>query len=417
MSLPARTIRWPLNLQSSGPRLSSVSPDTEIHASFDGVPRKIGSDWVHLQGYLWDFDIDVDSDGTPSSDLEGERVYGQAITELSQHILGGKREIFGGEAVDGRVLRFLAGMREGVTNYGLDDPSDNGADSEADIFGGTTQLMYMFSRAPGDLKGGERDGCIPMVFVDESDELIWKVPGDGAGPLGAESGVDLQDPVLNHLRLYALLRLEPRPIIGPEHRIRYRQQSSTAHRIDPILPERRRRVAEYVGLRQREEDTEALTWANSGNWTVLFPRLGNFSLYGRELSAGDVKEAWTPAERLNARSIGRSQASGVGGQDMAVVDGHMPFIWAGGGAKRADYGRTPVHWSTTSLGQSRDTGDGQPRELTSEYYSHDEANVREMEKRLGLSAGRLDELIDTVRVTSLDASLIPRLVDVPAQIG
>ena len=357
--------------------------------------------YVHVAGLLARIVADVDSDGAPAADLAAERVLA-SFANFRWGALSGKIPLFEGGDIDARVARFLeVAVRNGVAFPVLD--GDAGNASAADIFPDTFGLVIRFPHGGAARAGGARaDGVIFRGLFQDllgADAFRYDVLAEAnAASIGAVAGVTLNS--FARVTWYALLYADPYPILDAVPRLRYATTNDLDDEIMPIDSSTRAHAVEYIGARQREEDTEALTFASAGDLTL---RHGAYT----------VQTARSMAQ-MSDMDQGRAAMSGLpidaGGAVIdaryAPVTGHLPFAWSWPRSDRDHWPRAPLAYTLSSAGASRTS----IRLLRSELHTWTDDQIATAARELGVPADRLSELRERVRTVQIDPNLVPRRI-------
>jgi len=369
---------------------------TTARVKLDAVPYKTPDGrFVNIEKLLFVIGVDVDTDGTPSADIEAERILA-SFTNMELAMLGGTHILYpGGTAMDLRVPHFLHVIREQRAVPAM--PSDAGATSGADVF--SAQFIVPVGFAGGGDREGftRRDALIPRHFfmeTDGADSLTFDIPAEAAaGTIGAVSGVTLQS--VDQLRVYAVVRYTKHPIVDALPAVRYKSTSLLSQIEQPIAKTSSAHFTEYCGLRQLATDTEALTFASAGALSIAFG--------AHKLHVAQTISRMTDMLRAKVNLSRPSLAD-----RFAPITGHLPFVWGGGVVNRDGMGRTPVEWELATLGASRTS----VRVLKSECHTWADEHIARGAEALGVPQDRLRSLRERVRTVDIDPELLPRRVKI-----
>lgn len=362
--------------------------------TFENVPTMRGKLWTHIRRILVSFTADVDSASAANDPVASERVLAQ-IANMRMHMLGGAVELLPGGDCDLRVPTFLQkAIRDQRAFPAL--PSDALDASAADVYSSDTFRATFGFGAAQDRAGMRRDGALLRAFFTDllgQDSLSFDIlSASAAASVGAVSDVTFNS--LGALKVYAEVSYDPHPILDALPRLSYFETSDQQRRIHPIDGAAREHRSEYVGFRQREEDTEALTFANFGDLTL---RHGDFT----RMAAKPI------AEIVDAMAgFGTNLSRATLANRYLPVTGHLPLLWDGPVANRDQFGRSPLYYDTTSLGSSRT----KVRILQSELTSWPDTPLARAAKALDVAPDRLKALRERVRTVEIDPEILPRRI-------
>ncbi len=377
---------------------------TDRQATFETVPSRINGRWNHLESIVVVAEMDVDSDGTPTADLAAERLLA-SISNLRLSMLRGAHVLLPGGDVDLRVPHFLKAMRDGRIPSNL--PADAGNASAADIFPNAWAVPITFAGSGQRPGRSRRDGLIPIAFFSDvrgQDSLRFDILAEAAAAsIGAVAGVTVTDP-FDSLEVWAITRSLPHLIVDALPSMRYVQTTDVSDYIRPIREDREAHLTEYCGFRQREEDTEGLTFASAGSLRLE---------HGDDAS----KPARTQAQIQNSRDaidaaiVDRPIWQAAAAQDRRYMTGagHLPFVYAGPQVDRDALGRTPVLYDITSFGASRVSA----RILQSEIHTWHDSEIVPAADAVGLTAAQFKDRLQEVRSIDVHPGLLPRRLVMP----
>lgn len=359
--------------------------------SLEKVPTQLRDGrYVHITHLLAVINMDVDTDG--SSTIVAERLLAH-FSNLRMSMLGGQVDIYPGD-IDLRVPTFIEKVVRKQRDIWPSMPDDNEQSSAADAFSDDLQILIPLGATGYDAEGrSRRDGGIWRGFftdVGGRDDLLLDVLAKTAG-IGGEDGVTLQN--LDKLEFYSVERYDRYPGIDPIWALDYWVSDQKHDVIRPVAQEANQWRTEFCGFRQQEEDTEALDFSNAGNLTVGH---GHEKIHVAR-SMTDMGYIWSLLYHPSRPALSARHQP---------VTGYLPLVFNGPVSDRAEWGRTPVDYTLTSLGSSRD----EVRVLQSEIHTWNDPQIAAAAEALGVQPGRLRELRETVKTTHIDPALLPRRV-------